>query len=441
MKIKSIESPINSADSITLVPGASITKGMANKLGYGTAWSFGEGSQRVALYVNYAAGLVVTFGGESVYSVGQTSTSDPMFGSFLYLRDDGNLCLGVTHRFANDQSYTTEHWCANTQRLGGTSFGLLPTGSYGRAWGIVIVNDAGKMVWGRFGPAIVSNSPYMLIPGSYLDNQNTALNSLKANEFITNGQHYLFMTAQGRIALFTDNPRTAPTGSYVWAGDAPDIQQSPYMFYYGDDGNGCTTMASDSTKSYWCLITSQSGTRYLRMPLLDAGTWGFVLQRPDLSLQWGQFNRQTGGINHVNEPNEWINPLTSSTMNFRFYANGSMDATELLTQTTFVVIPESPTFLYLSCNNGRPYEYPVTMKYKGEWANGNFVFRKSSLCSTCICSECVTIPVTQYFGYVPNWWGTQGLSKQLVAAPGFPELWILNEKGQMAFNKKYSLYV
>ncbi|EGG15566.1 hypothetical protein DFA_10408 [Cavenderia fasciculata] len=72
------------------------------------------------------------------------------------IQSDGNFCIYQIGQ-------TTGTYCTYTHGLGGTMISLLQAGAYGRKWGVVITNPAGKMVWGRFGESL-SNS-ISLIPG------------------------------------------------------------------------------------------------------------------------------------------------------------------------------------------------------------------------------------------------------------------------------------
>ncbi|EGC33316.1 hypothetical protein DICPUDRAFT_80916 [Dictyostelium purpureum] len=242
--------PVNSLDSIPLSPNGNIETNQTLTVGYKVTIA------NMILQMT-SSGLHLLLNNEVVWSI----TSPIANGTaFIEFGIDGNLCIR-----------TKEDWCTGSHSLGGKYLNVLPEGSYGRKWAIVIQNSAGKMVWGRFGPIINTDGIMPLIPGSYIDRLDTTNNIL--TNFITNGRHYLSMNQKPTEAIglyFDRNPfnKIDYEPSRVW-GYVKENSSLNYQFYFKDDSNLCVG-SGRSLAPVWCNNKLVNG-RYLVLPIDSFG--------------------------------------------------------------------------------------------------------------------------------------------------------------------------
>jgi len=388
----------------------------------GSGWTVGESR----LYVDQYGTLTLVHNGKIAWSTPKLSNT-PIPNKGLFMHTDGNLCIG--------DMVAASIWCAKTANKGATHFHLLPPGSYGRAWGIVLQNAAGKVVWSKFGPSIHSDGPYNLIPGTFLDgNSQYGPNALYETQHITNGENTLIMNQGGVLAFGTPNVQ-------YFTSSEPGSIPGPYFFLL-NGGNGCARSYSGDVPGsrYWCLAPADFTGRYLAIAQLDSG-WGLVLQDEDLNIIWAKVQKPTQSSDYLNEPNQWTDTRKSSSVIIWLHQNGNMEAENLLTGITKELVGPQPSTIVGLCSeeiNGQVYIYnsPLPITYRGIWSDGSFVlngyYNAASPCYGETCVICNTIN-GNYYSLTPNAQSTGG-KNILMASPGYPEIWIINSIGVLVYS-------
>ncbi|KAM9981641.1 hypothetical protein ACTFIY_003945 [Dictyostelium cf. discoideum] len=166
----------------------------------------------------------------------------------LKKQKDGNLCTYVHENNPN------ANWCSMTQGLNGRYFNILPPGSYGKRWGLVIQSEQGKMVWGKWGESIYPDAGYNLIPGSFIDE--------KSNNRITG--NYLTLDYNTGLSYYIGNP-TINSRKLVWSSQTSIKNDSAVV----------TTQYFLEGQSNWIDVpiwTTRGpikGGRFLNLPILN----------------------------------------------------------------------------------------------------------------------------------------------------------------------------
>jgi len=392
----------------------------------GSGWTVGESR----LYVDQYGTLTLVHNGKIVWSTPKLSTT-PITNKGLFMHSNGNLCIG--------DMVDTSIWCTQTANKGATHFHLLPPGSYGKAWGIVLQNAAGKVVWAKFGPSIQADAPYNLIPGTFLDSgSELGPNALYETQHITNGENTLIMNQGGVLAFGNLN-------SEFFISSEPGSVAGPYYFLL-DSGNGCARSYSGSAPNpvpgsrYWCLAPADLSGRYLSIAQLDNG-WGLVLQDQDLNIVWANVQKPTDSSDYLKESNQWTNTLKSSSIIIWLHQNGNMEAENYLSGITTEIVGPQPSTVVAGCSEefeGHVYFYNTNLplSYKGIWNSGSFVlngyYNPPSPCAGDTCVFCPSIN-QNYFSFTPNSQSTPG-NNILMASPGYPEIWIINSNGILVYS-------
>ncbi|EFA80184.1 hypothetical protein PPL_07006 [Heterostelium album PN500] len=211
-------------------------------------------NQAVDFYFNKNGQIYLWFRGEARY----ISPKLPIGGNYkLVMKNDSNLCI-VSDR--------TDHWCSNSQGLGGRYFTVLQEGAYNRDWGFVILNEEFQMVWGMFGEQ--RGFRVSLIPGSYLDAKSKR-NHLKVGQFITNGKQ-------------TSKTPNSPDFDYIL-----NFEDGTMVLY-----------TNDSSRQPFADRWSVGGGRYLQIPTLrdlSCGDWAIVNRAENGKVIWGYFSHPLNG--------------------------------------------------------------------------------------------------------------------------------------------------
>ncbi|KAF2073749.1 hypothetical protein CYY_004951 [Polysphondylium violaceum] len=394
----------------------------------GSSWEVG----RSKLYVDQYGTLTLTHHGNIVWTSPKLSTV-PVPTKGLFMHSSGRLCIG--------DMVGPSLWCApNTSDRGATTFHLLPPGSYGKEWGMVLQNAAGKVVWSQFGQSIQTDSPYNLIPGTFLDGSNEyAQNYLLETQHITNGEDTLIMN-QGGVLAFGN------LDEEYFISSTPGSIAGPYVFWL-ESGNACARSYTGSPPNitpqtrYWCIAPADYSGRYLSIAQVDNG-WGLILQDQDLNIVWGKIKIPSESSSYLKEPKVWTDTLKSSSLYIWLHQNGNMEAENLISGITTEIAPAQPTVGVVLCyqeeEDGRFVAFNSYQAFKnyGSWISGSFVLNSKFVwdapCSLPPCNYCLNKEV-DYYWLSPNSQSTPG-NNILMASPGYPEIWIINSNGVLVYS-------
>ncbi|EFA78982.1 hypothetical protein PPL_08450 [Heterostelium album PN500] len=293
---------VESSKSIPLFPGACL-----DSLGLKCPTTLPEGktlkTSSLSLTMNSNGYLTLKYGSSEVYSLGVTSSTSGPYS--ITIQSDGNVVLnGKSGTYAGIG-------CWN---LGGQYLNLLDS-IYGLPYGLIVQNNQNKMIWSKLG--YPTSFKIGLIPGSFIDNQDSTNNYLGVNEFITNGRDYLIVKkiAPGNshgAYLYGGNPNYGGL-TPLWKYEYSNILQEDlrmYVHYNGDTNTFC--MVNSITGTYSCHLFGKWNTpsiqssRYLQLPApgSDQPTdWAIALRSGTGSLTYGYFGNSKAFGNFALQPN------------------------------------------------------------------------------------------------------------------------------------------
>ncbi|EFA86152.1 hypothetical protein PPL_00714 [Heterostelium album PN500] len=391
--------PVTDTNSIPLTTGASLKVGTIMSAGF--TMTVNDYS-----FVLKFDGMFVLYDpkGQIVWSSDISGNYKNDTGGYGTFDGDGNLC-------SYDSMHSIE-FCTSLNFLGGYNLNLLPAGSYGRPWGIVIQNQLGKMIWGRFGTSTTRAGFYSLIPGSFLDSQSKTNNILHPGQFITNGHNYLTITDKAETQLWVDNPFTIGKNA---------ITHGPYFFTIQADGNVCANgYYSYGLAGVWCVYGADvTFSRYVFVTPHDGDSshWGFMSHNGTIPGFAVFSPPPPNSPNAVRQGQVFGNPYKSIT-------NGIIKVTRaanLETKITYLSIDEPDTILIPSYQGF--YNTAIWQTYfyyiRADSFNGtiSYIYTTESYCA-------------DWFNRLqpPN------SLNFLVAMPGMPEFMLINSRGYMIWS-------
>ncbi|EFA79014.1 hypothetical protein PPL_08482 [Heterostelium album PN500] len=291
---------VESSKSIPLFPGACL-----DSLGLKCPTTLPEGrslkTSSLSLTINSNGYLTLKYGSSEVYSLGVTSSTGPYS---ITIQSDGNVVL-------NGKSGTyTAIGCWN---LGGQYLNLLDNNLYGLQYGMIVQNKQNKMIWSKLG--YPTSFKIGLIPGSFIDHQDSTNNYLGVNQFITNGRDYLIVkkTPSGDsygAYLYGQNPNQGST--ILWRIENPSLFKDDlrmYVHYNGDTNSFC--FVNSITETYMCHIFGSSNTlkiqssQFLQLPAPGndhSGDRAIVLRSSNGPITFGYFGISGMEMNYVQQP-------------------------------------------------------------------------------------------------------------------------------------------
>eukprot|EP01132_Coremiostelium_polycephalum_P007624 gene7624-9380_t len=215
----------------------------------------------------------------------------------MVMQTNGNLCVYGAGDFV--------YWCTDSQGLGGRYFLLSPIDILSRKYEMMIVNNLGDMVAGKFefGNNYLYNRVPYLIPGTSLFDthspqstyQRTAIN---VGEFITNGRDYLIVNGTG-VYLLNANPYSITTPSTIWS---KTFANTLYLHILNS-----RTMEVVGTDGTLAFLSVSSNAHYFNVPLpgsSSSGDWGLLLM--------GLNQQILNGYLSLPQPNLWNNYITKN---------------------------------------------------------------------------------------------------------------------------------
>ncbi|KAM9978403.1 hypothetical protein ACTFIY_012134 [Dictyostelium cf. discoideum] len=353
----------------------------------------------------------------------------------LKLRKDGNLCI---YGHENNQ---IPSWCSNSASLGGRYFNILPYGSYGKKWGLVIQTESGAMVWAKWGESIYPDANYNLIPGSFIG-ANSNFN------YITNGRDYLYLDGFlgltyciGNISFEGKNKRTWHS-SVIQPGNDYTVSTLKLFIYNGSialEGSQLVNKRTEDLNGWirvpvhvtiWKTQTPFKDGRFLHLPILnqdDNENWGWVIQNKCLKIINGILNSQPLKISSFNNfligsPTNPLNPkkqLFSDILKFELRSDGVLEFRNLITG-------------YWDNDNN------LNIKVVGCEMYRDTCFKTDSIqCSSNkeLCNENDNNKCFTYFTFLPN---SYQLGQQtLVIQYGFPEIMFISQNNILVSNYLY----
>ncbi|EGG15632.1 hypothetical protein DFA_10474 [Cavenderia fasciculata] len=282
--------------------------------------------------------------------VWNSNTDIPVTSSTPYkaaIQADGNLCVTLA------SGSVTPTYCTYTQGLGGTMVNLLQPGAYGREWGIVITNPAGKMVWGRFGQA--QSNRIALIPGSFLDMLDPNNFQLKSGQFITNGRDYIYVYQSAANVMTTyyttESPHSATVKTH-WREDVTTAAFSTITYRLFENGACVAGQYANEPQNVYLVNCLGGGgnnknypnLRYFQIPPpashdLPAEENAIVYRTATGSVIWGIFNVARLYDNYSLYPYELTNDFMGTSFLYASFTPTQYTLTSLKTNT---VLNRSP---------------------------------------------------------------------------------------------------
>ncbi|EGG16733.1 hypothetical protein DFA_07711 [Cavenderia fasciculata] len=260
------------------------------------------------------------------------------------LQGDGNLCIAPIMSGAAT-------YCTYTQNLGATMVNILQPGAYGREWGIVMTNAAGKMVWGRFGAA--QSNRIALIPGSFLDTLDPNNREIKSGQFITNGRDYLSASLEvsdmTMTIYFTNRSPRSSNPFTQWRVDYRNSNYVTAALEVTTKGACIHGVNAAGSKSLgWCIDGANTNDyptmRYLQIPppgshSENEGETAVVYRTATGAVVWGKFKVSGLYDNYSLYPTEKTDNFMGSSFLFASYGQLSYTLTNLKTNQ---VLSQSP---------------------------------------------------------------------------------------------------
>ncbi|KAN0003999.1 hypothetical protein ACTFIZ_010150 [Dictyostelium cf. discoideum] len=383
----------------------------------------------------------------------------------LKMQKDGNLCTYVHENNPN------ANWCSMTQGLNGRYFNILPYGSYGKKWGLVIQSEKGSMVWGRWGESIYPDAGYNLIPGSFIDEKLDSNNKISGNlDFITNGREYLKLDYNTGLSYYIGNP-TINSRKLVWSSQNSVNQLFqkygfPLTLNIKNDSAVVTTKYFLENISKWVDVPLWStipktikGCRFVHLPILnqnDKENWGWVIQNKGLKILYGHFNSQPtmisgpnnfliGNQNNALKPGKQVN---SDVLKFVLRSDGVLEFKNIITGE--LLYPFSYSSVLIPTSGNGKIQCP-TKQYLGYWdSENNFAVKivgcemyrdtcsktDSSQCSKQgLCTQNENDKCFTYFKFLPN--SYQFGQTTLVIQYGLPEIMFIGNDNLLVSNYLY----
>ncbi|KAM9959977.1 hypothetical protein ACTFIW_007209 [Dictyostelium discoideum] len=379
----------------------------------------------------------------------------------LKLHKDGNLCI-YSH-----ENNPVSSWCSDSGGpLGGRYFNILPYGSYGKKWGLVIQSENGAMVWAKWGESIYPDANYNLIPGSFIDEKyyTGQLDRIPGFlDFITNGRDYLLVNDYTGLSYYIGNPYAREKYRVAWRSSlkppSVDIRGSSLnLRIYNDSAVVGTKVLTkkkrlDGIEEYfwydvtlWETQTPLKGCRFLHLPILnqnDIDNWGWVIQNKGLKILYGNFNSQPTKISSSNNflVGSPINPLLypnqklfSDILKFELRLDGVLEFRNLITNE--LLFPYSfSSVLKPTSGNGtiqcpnRKYLVVGCEKYRDTCKKTDSFqcSRNQELCNEDDNNKCFT-----YFTFLPN--SLQFGRTTLVIQYGLPEIMFISHNNILVSN-------
>ncbi|KAN0000405.1 hypothetical protein ACTFIZ_000845 [Dictyostelium cf. discoideum] len=430
-------------------------------------------------------GLIVRFNIDCTLSISDYNSilwrnvdqppSDCKPSAVLKLHIDGNLCI------YNHENNPVSSWCSESGGfLGGRYFNILPYGSYGKKWGLVIQSERGEMVWAKWGESIYPDANYNLIPGSFIDEKYDAIQRNRIPgylKFITNGRDYLLLNDVTGLSYYIGSPYVK--GNYKIAWTSPlqttsvDTKGSSLYLQIKNDSAvvGTKVLIEIKTPDHqinrilhevtlWKTQTPLEGCRFLHLPILnqnDMENWGWVIQNKGLKILYGVFNSQPTKITSSNNfligsPTNPLNPskqLYSDILKFELRSDGVLEFRNLITGE--LLFPFSYSSVLKPTSGNGTIQCP-NKKYLGYWDNQNNLNIKVVGCEmyrdTCyktdsiscssnkeLCNENDNNKCFTYFTFLPN--SLQFGKTTLVIQYGFPEIMFISHNNILVSNYLY----
>ncbi|KAM9966153.1 hypothetical protein ACTFIR_006345 [Dictyostelium discoideum] len=393
--------------------------------------------------------LTISEGDSIVWKNVENSPSGCSPSAVLKMQMDGNLCTYIHENNPN------ANWCSMTHGLKGRYFNILPYGSYGKKWGLIIQSEQGKMVWGKWGESLYPDANYNLIPGSFIDEIFDSNNRITGSlEFITNGRDYLTLDYKTGLSYYIGNP-TINSRKLVWSSQtsANTMFQKygfPLTLKIKNDSVVVTTQYFLEGQSNWVDVpiwTNRApieGSRFVHLPILnqnDMDNWGWVIQNKGLKIIYGHLNSQptlsSGSNNFLNGGlKSTLNSsklLYSDVLNFGLRSDGVLEIKNLITGE--LLYPFSYSSVLIPTSYKGKVQCP-TKQYLGYWDSDNNFCVKIVGCQlyrdTCkktdstqcakqgICTQKENDKCFTYFKFLPN--SLSSGPTTLVIQYGLPEI-------------------
>ncbi|KAM9959978.1 hypothetical protein ACTFIW_007210 [Dictyostelium discoideum] len=383
----------------------------------------------------------------------------------LKLHENGDLCI------YNHENNPVSSWCSNSNSLGGRYFNILPYGSYGKRWGLVIQSENGVMVWAKWGESIYPDANYNLIPGSYIDEKN----EINYSTYITNGRDYLNFDRILGLKYFIGNPNVQGKPNIAWSSAIlePSYGERIVLLRLYMNNNNVTIKGKklllvkneDLTDwkyieldiTFWKTEIPLKGCQFIHLPILnqnDIDNWGWVIKNKALKIIYGHFNYQPTKISSSNNflvgsPIIPLNPtkqLFSDILKFELRLDGVLEFRNLITNE--LLFPYSYSSVLIPTSGNGTIQCP-NRKYLGYWDNDNNLSIKvvgcenyrdscdktdSIQCSSNpqLCNENDNNKCFTYFTFFPN--SYQLGQASLVIQYGLPEIMFISSNNILVSN-------
>ncbi|KAM9976833.1 hypothetical protein ACTFIR_010679 [Dictyostelium discoideum] len=382
----------------------------------------------------------------------------------LKLHKDGNLCI------YNHENNPVSSWCSDSGgALGGRYFNILPYGSYGKKWGLVIQSENGVMVWAKWGESIYPDANYNLIPGSFIDEKYYTGQRDRIPgflDFITNGRDYLLVNDYTGLSYYIGNPYAREKYRVAWRSSlrppSVDISGSSLnLRIYNDSAVVGTKVLTKKKRldgieyfwydfTLWETQTPLKGCRFLHLPILnqkDMDNWGWVIQNKGLKIIYAIQKLFVGSpINPLLYP---IQKLFSDILKFELRSDGVLELRNLITGE--LLFPYSFSSVLKPTSGNGTIQCP-NRKYLGYWDIQNNFNIKVVGCEkyrdTCkktdsfqcsknqeLCNEDDNNKCFTYFTFLPNF--LQFGRTTLVIQYGLPEIMFISHNNILVSNYLY----
>eukprot|EP01132_Coremiostelium_polycephalum_P000937 gene937-1185_t len=345
----------------------------------------------------------------------------------MVMQTNGNLCV-----FG---SGNVVYWCTDSQGLGGRYFLLTPIDILSRTYEMMIVNDKGDLVAGKFD---VSNDyqynrvPY-LIPGTSLFDIHSSLSTyqrtiINAGEYITNGRDYLIVNGTG-VYLLNANPYGIATPpSVIWS---KPFANTLYLHILNS-----RSMEVVGSSGRLAFLTVGSNAHYFNVLLPGSpspGDWSLLLMGLNQQILSGFLSHPQG--NYISKDDFTTpNPLIQFANNYlAIQIPNSQTIDAMMTANwhrlwgldDMASIP-NPDPSCVACSNTEP-------DYKIIWDSTNPVMTFNSRNCTSSCNA-----YSEYYRLPPPNAPVPTLTQYFVLPSGIPDFVAINSVGEIIWNANIS---